>query len=51
MTKQSTQPYEPQKVPFLDLRIKDKALKAELMAAVEAVLDHGRFILGPEHDE
>ena len=34
------------KIPFLDLSIKDMKLKAELLAAVETVLDHGRFIHG-----
>ena len=39
------------KVPFLDLSVKDADLKAELLEAVERVLSHGRFILGPEHDQ
>jgi len=39
------------KIPFLDLSIKDEALRAELLEAVGRVLSHGRFILGPEHDE
>jgi dTDP-4-amino-4,6-dideoxygalactose transaminase len=41
----------PMKVPLLDLSIKDAAHKDELLAAVERVLTHGRFIMGPEHDE
>lgn len=36
------------KVPFLDLRITDADERAELLAAVETVFDHGRFINGPE---
>ncbi len=39
------------RVPLLDLSIKDRQLKTELLGAVEQVLDHGRFILGPEHDQ
>lgn len=39
------------KVPFLDLSVKDTELKSELLEAVDRVLSHGRFILGPEHDE
>jgi dTDP-4-amino-4,6-dideoxygalactose transaminase len=35
-------------VPFLDLRIEDEAARQELLAAVEAVFLHGRFIMGPE---
>lgn len=39
------------KIPYLDLSIKDPEFKKALLDAVERVLDHGRFILGPEHDE
>ena len=35
-------------IPFRDLSIKDQGLKKELLQAVEKVLTHGRFILGPE---
>ncbi|ARJ68149.1 hypothetical protein WV31_12920 [Magnetospirillum sp. ME-1] len=35
-------------VPFLDLRVTDDEERAELIAAVEAVLRHGRIMLGPE---
>lgn len=38
------------KVPFLDLAIKDADFRAELLDAVDGVLRHGRFIMGPEHD-
>lgn len=36
------------KIPYRDLRVKDPMLKNELLQAVEKVLSHGRFILGPE---
>ncbi|MBF0192925.1 MAG: DegT/DnrJ/EryC1/StrS family aminotransferase [Magnetococcales bacterium] len=36
------------KVPFLDLRVTDPAQRQELLQALEAVMDHGRIILGPE---
>ena len=36
------------KVPFLDLRIDDPEERAAILAAVGRVLDHGRFVLGPE---
>ena len=39
------------KVPFFDLRTEQSALKRDLMAAVENVLDHGRLFLGPEVEE
>jgi dTDP-4-amino-4,6-dideoxygalactose transaminase len=36
------------RVPYVDLAAHNAKLKPELMAAVERVLDHGWFILGPE---
>ncbi len=41
----------PIKVPLLDLSIKDATLRNALLNAVDGVLQHGRFILGPEHDQ
>ena len=38
------------KISYRDLRVKDPRLKEELLKAVEEVLTHGRFILGPEHE-
>ena len=38
-------------VPFVDLRVRDQALKADLVAAATAVLESGAFILGPAVDE
>ncbi|WP_129793617.1 DegT/DnrJ/EryC1/StrS aminotransferase family protein [Sphingosinicella sp. CPCC 101087] len=35
-------------IPFVDLKAQYAALKAEIDAAIAGVLDHGRFILGPE---
>lgn len=35
-------------IPFLDLTVKDAALKGELLSAVDRVLSHGRIVLGPE---
>lgn len=39
------------KVPFLDLRVIDQEERAELLAAVDTVLCHGRIVLGPEVQE
>lgn len=36
------------KVPFLDLRIQDPIERRELVEALEAMLTHGRVVLGPE---
>lgn len=36
------------RVPFLDLRIADQTQRSEILAAVDAVLCHGRLVLGPE---
>ncbi len=38
------------RVPFLDLRVADDAVRRELVAAVDRVLAHGRILMGPEHD-
>lgn len=40
-----------ERVPFLDLRIVDDTTRQDLLAAVDAVLRHGRFIIGPEVQE
>ena len=39
------------RIPYLDLRVSDSALKAELLGAVDKVLTHGRILLGPEVSE
>ena len=39
------------KIPFLDLSVKDAALKSRLLSAVDAVLTHGRIVLGPEVEQ
>jgi dTDP-4-amino-4,6-dideoxygalactose transaminase len=38
-------------VPFLDLRRQTEALRSPLDAAVAAVLDGGRYVLGPVVEE
>src|SRR5580765_5814093 len=38
-------------VPYVDLGAQHRAMKGELLAAVEAVLDRGDFILGREVEE
>lgn len=39
------------KIPYRDLSVKDSKLRSELLDSVEKVLIHGRFILGPEHQQ
>ena len=39
------------KVPYLDLRVSDAALKNELISRVEKILSHGRIVEGPEQEE
>lgn len=41
----------PLKVPFQDLPLQIRSLRAELDPAIERVLQHGQFILGPELGE
>ena len=36
------------KVPYVNLLLQHKSLKAEILQAIEKVLDHGMFILGDE---
>ncbi len=36
------------KVPFLDLRIKDCEVRKEYLDAIEDVMLHGQFVIGPE---
>lgn len=38
-------------IPFVDLKTQYLCLKPEIDAGIEQVLDHGRFILGPEVSE
>jgi len=38
-------------IPFMDLRISDKRQRMELLSALEAVFNHGQFILGPEVEQ
>src|SRR6266446_4865387 len=40
-----------QSVPYVDLAAQHRTLKHELLEAIERVLDHGQFILGPEMEE
>jgi len=36
------------KIPYMDLRVRSKKKKQQLLLSVERVLSHGRIILGPE---
>jgi dTDP-4-amino-4,6-dideoxygalactose transaminase len=38
-------------VPFVALDLQQRAIKAEILGAVERVLEHGQYILGPEVEE
>jgi dTDP-4-amino-4,6-dideoxygalactose transaminase len=39
------------KIPYLDLSIKSKEKRDKLLAAVDRVLQHGRLVMGPEHQQ
>lgn len=41
----------PPSIPFVDLAAQYRRIKADVDRRIHAVLDHGRFILGPEVDE
>ena len=36
------------KIPFIDLRSQYAALEGEVKARIDAVLEHGQYIMGPE---
>jgi UDP-2-acetamido-2-deoxy-ribo-hexuluronate aminotransferase len=38
-------------IPFIDLKTQFKHLEKEIQAAINGVLEHGKFILGPEINE
>ena len=38
-------------IPFIDLKTQYAALKPQIQARIEAVLEHGQYILGPEVQE
>ena len=42
---------DPVRVRFLDLRVRDQAVRAAILRAIETVLDHGRIVMGPEVEE
>ena len=35
-------------IPFIDLQHQYQALKSEIQARINTVLDHGQYIMGPE---
>lgn len=41
----------PVRVRFLDLRVKDRDERSDILNAVETILDHGQVVLGPEVQE
>ena len=38
-------------MPFVALALHERAIRAQLLGAIEQVLDHGQYILGPEVEE
>lgn len=47
----SAQEVPPPIIPFVDLRAQYRALKAQIDARIQRVLDHGQYIMGPEVHE
>jgi UDP-2-acetamido-2-deoxy-ribo-hexuluronate aminotransferase len=35
-------------MPFIDLKTQYRALQPQIQARINAVLEHGQFIMGPE---
>ncbi len=38
-------------IPFIDLKTQYEALKPQIQARINAVLEHGQYIMGPEIKE
>ena len=38
-------------IPFIDLKTQYKAIKPQIQASIDAVLEHGQYIMGPEVKE
>ena len=38
-------------IPFIDLKTQYQALKPQIQARIDAVLEHGQYIMGPEVKE
>jgi UDP-2-acetamido-2-deoxy-ribo-hexuluronate aminotransferase len=43
--------HQPMSIPFIDLKTQYTALKPQIQARINAVLEHGQYILGPEVKE
>jgi len=35
-------------IPFIDLKSQYRSMKPEIQARIDAVLEHGQYIMGPE---
>ena len=40
-----------QPIPFIDLATQQKRIRTQVLEAIERVLDHGIYVLGPEVTE
>ncbi len=38
-------------IPFIDLKTQYQALKPQIQSRIDAVLEHGQYIMGPEVKE
>ncbi|MEE8563934.1 MAG: DegT/DnrJ/EryC1/StrS family aminotransferase, partial [Alphaproteobacteria bacterium] len=47
----STAPADDQHIPFIDLQAQRRRLGKRIEDAIARVLNHGRFVAGPEIDE
>ncbi len=46
-----TPPEPPPRIPFVDLAAQSRRLRPEIDRRIAGVLDHGRYVMGPEVDE
>jgi UDP-2-acetamido-2-deoxy-ribo-hexuluronate aminotransferase len=38
-------------MPFIDLKTQYQRIKPQVLQCIDQVLEHGQYILGPEHDQ
>ena len=51
MTKRGDREHSVKRIPFVDLGAQSRRLRPEIERRIGAVLDHGRYVMGPEVEE
>jgi dTDP-4-amino-4,6-dideoxygalactose transaminase len=51
MTRRGNREHSEERIPFVDLGAQSRRLRPEIERRIAAVLDHGRYVMGPEVEE